>query len=85
MNCHPSGSPDSSAIGAAKPQEDICVVQPPSCAYGTPIGKLSGPPVVKPQEDICVVQPPSCAYGTPIGKLSGSPVVKQQEDICVVQ
>ncbi len=35
------GGPDSSAIGAAQPREGRAIA---SCAYGTPIAELSGPP-----------------------------------------
>ena len=39
-----AGGPDSLPIGAAQPQEDPLYATKTSCAYGTPIGKLSGPP-----------------------------------------
>ena len=42
------GGPDSLAIGAAEPQEELPYARKASCAYGTPIGKLSGPPVGPP-------------------------------------
>jgi alpha-beta hydrolase superfamily lysophospholipase len=38
------GGPDSSAIGAAEPQEELPDAANASCASGTPIAKLSGPP-----------------------------------------
>ncbi len=40
------GSPDSSAIGAAEPQEVFHDPRNPSCACGTPIAELSRPPAV---------------------------------------
>ena len=39
-----AGGPDSSPIGAAKPQDMFSVVRNPSRACGTPIAELSGPP-----------------------------------------
>ena len=41
------GSPDSSSIRAAQPQEACAWATTSSCACGTPIGKLSGLPVNK--------------------------------------
>jgi len=38
------GGRDSLSIGAAKPQEVLHAMQNPSCACGTPIAELSGPP-----------------------------------------
>ena len=47
------GGPDSSSIGAAKPQEAFCMVRHlPSCACGTPIDKLSRPPAIGAREAI---------------------------------
>ena len=43
-----AGGPDSYAIGAAEPQEGLPYATKPSCACGTPIAKLSGPPVFSP-------------------------------------
>ena len=39
-----AGGPDSLSIGAAKPQEVFHAVRTSSCACGTPIAELSGPP-----------------------------------------
>ena len=43
LTLHETGSPDSSSIGAAEPQEDFHEARNPSCACGTPIAELSGP------------------------------------------
>ena len=40
----PRGGPDSFAIGAAEPQEALPYTVKTSCACGTPIAELSGPP-----------------------------------------
>ena len=42
------GSPDSLSIGEATPQEILHDARNASCACGTPIAKLSGPPAVDP-------------------------------------
>jgi hypothetical protein len=47
-------SPDSLPIGAAKPQEVFQAVQNSSCACGTPIAKLKGPPAIPDQHTFYV-------------------------------
>ncbi len=44
----PAGGPDSLSIGAAKPQKVFHAMQNPSCACGSPIAELSGPPASQP-------------------------------------
>ena len=65
------GGLDSSAIGAAKPQEAFRSTRCPSCAFGTPIDKLSGPPAVRGAD--CNS---ACGFTVPLG-LIGGPLLPQ--------
>ena len=69
--CGGLGGPDSLSIGAAKPQEVLHAMQNPSCACGTPIAELSGPPA-------CLISLPF-PFGRGAGGEGGSGRPKKQE------